>query len=95
MGSGMKFSYELSIEHNGFEGLTVWDRMGDGQPAGWRVNADDGFVMYDPTEEVPSTIDPATGEETPGEIYYSRVRYLPRNYDWSKFGLVAVEEGVT
>ena len=88
----MNVTYELSVDHNGYEHLTVWDRLRDGESAGWRVNADEGFVMYDPTEEVPSAIDPVTGEETAGVIYYSRVRYLPRNYDWSKFDLAAVAE---
>ena len=82
--------YIVSEEHNSYPHLTVYDRMNGETPNGWRVNADDGYVMYDPTEEVPSTIDPMTGEEMPGEVYYSRVRYLPRSYDWSKFSLVAV-----
>lgn len=88
----MKYTYELSVAHNGYKHLTVWDRLQDGAPAGWRVNADEGYLMYDPTEEVPAAIDPVTGEEMPGEVYYSKVRYLPRNYDWSRFALVAVRE---
>ena len=90
MGAGMSYTYELSVEYNVYEHLTVWDRLRDGESAGWRVNADEGFVMYDPTEEVPVILDPATGEEVPGEVYYSRIRYLPRNYDWRKFALATV-----
>lgn len=85
-------TYEMSVDHNGYPDLTVWDRLQDGRPAGFRVTADEGFVFYDPTEEVPPALDPVTGEEIPGEIYYARVRYLPRNYDWSKFALEAVPD---
>ena len=81
--------YIVSEENNEYENLTVYDRMNGDIPNGWRVNADEGCVMYDPTENVPTTIDPVTGEEIPGEVYYSRVRYLPRNYDWSRFALLA------
>ena len=90
MDAGMSYTYELSVEHNGYEHLTVWDRLRDGKNAGWRVNAEEGFLFYDPTEERPVTVDPVTGEVQQAEVYYARVRYLPRNYDWSKFGLVAV-----
>ena len=88
----MSFSYELSVAHNGYPNLTVWDRLRDGRPAGFRVDADKGCVFYDPNEERTPVIDPETGEELPMGIYYARVRYLPRNYDWSRFGLVAVRE---
>lgn len=88
----MTFSYQLSTEHNTHENLIVWDRLQNGSPAGWRVNAADGYVFYDPTETYEPQIDPMTGEETPAEIYYAKVRYLPRNYNWDNFALVAVEE---
>lgn len=92
MGVGMNITYELSVEHSGYEHLNVWDRLQEGEPAGWKVTADEGFVFYDPAEKTEPAFDPMTGEEHPGEIYYSKVRYLPRNYDWSRFGLVAVRE---
>lgn len=84
--------YEISTEHNKYENMTVYNRMNGDTPNGWRVNADNGFVMYDPTEEVSITIDPVTGEEISSEVYYSCIRYLPRNYDWNKFTLIAVPE---
>lgn len=93
MGVGM-IRYEVSVEHNGYPNLTVWDRLQDGKPAGFRVSADKGFVFYDATQISGSQINPMIGEMSLGEIYYSRLRYLPRNYDWSKFGLVAVEQEV-
>ena len=74
--------YEISAEHNNYTNLTVYDRTDGDMSRGWRVNANDGYVMYDPTVEL--------GEQE--EIYYSKVRYLPRNYDWSQFSLVAVQE---
>ena len=85
-------TYELSVDHNGYPNLTVWDRLQDGEAAGFRVTADEGFVFYDPAEIPEPQLDPMTGETVPGEIYYARVRYLPRSYDWSKFSLVAVRE---
>ena len=93
MGAGMSVAYELSVSNSGYPHLTVWDRLQDGRPAGFRVNADEGFVFYDPAEIPETQIDPMTGEMIPGEVYYARVRYLPRNYDWSKFGLRTVECG--
>jgi len=92
MGAGMSFSYELSVDHNGYENLTVWDTPQDGEAAGWKVTANDGFVFYDPAEVPEAQADPMTGETVPGEVYYARVRYLPRNYDWNNFSLTAVAE---
>lgn len=88
----MSVTYELSVDHNVYPHLTVWDRLQDRQPAGFRVNAEDGFVFYDPKEEQESKIYPETGEELPMDIYYARVRYLPRNFDWSRFNLRVVKK---
>lgn len=61
-----------------------------GEPAGSRVVANEGYVFYD--SEAHNTItNIETMEEIP-IIYYYRVRYFPRSYDWSDFSLVAVEE---
>lgn len=91
----MSITYELSVDHNVYPHLTVWDRLQGGRHAGFRVNAEQGFVFYDSSEEREPVIDPMTGEKLPVEIYYARVRYLPRNYDWSKFALCAVREEET
>lgn len=90
----MSYRYELSVDHNKYDGMTVWDIFEDDTPAGWKVTANEGFVFYDPTVEVPSTLDPVTGEEIPGEIYYTRLRYVSQYRDWSKFNLVAVREDI-
>lgn len=84
--------YVISAEHNVHENLTIYDRMNGDTPNGWRINANEGYVMYDPAEERPIAVDPMTGEERQVEIYYFRTRYLPRNYNWSNFTLIAVPE---
>lgn len=88
-------TYELSVDHNGYPNLTVWDRLQDGKSAGWKVTANEGFVFYDPAETPEFQIDPMTGQMIPGEAYYSRLRYLHRNYDWGRFNLIAVREEET
>jgi len=86
-------TYEISTEHNFYNHMTIYNRITDGINTGWRVNANAGYVLYDLAVERPITIDHMTGEEQQDEIYYFRLRYLPRNYDWNNFNLTPVKEG--
>jgi hypothetical protein len=54
--------HEISTEHNCYDNMTIYNRITDGMNTGWRVNANDGYVLYDPTVERPIIVDPTTGE---------------------------------
>ena len=80
-------TYEISKEHNNYPNLTVYETLSDGVLAGWRVNADEGYVFYDTNDEHLETDE---GEQEKPVIYYSAECYFPRTLDWNTFGLVAV-----
>jgi len=82
------YTYEVSTEHNNYPNMTVYDRFVDGVQNGWRLNANEGYVFYDTTENNTEP-DPITGEERPVTYYYT-VAYIPRNYPWARFPYVAV-----
>lgn len=84
----VNWTYEISEEHNIYPNLTVYNRLKDGEPAGWRVNANDGYVYYH-SKANDTELDPETMEERP-VIYYYTVSYLPRTYNWANFDFVAV-----
>lgn len=90
MGFGVmaEWTHEISTEHNIYPNLTVYDRFADGEARGWRVNANDGYVMYDTTAN-DMELDPVTGEEIPVTYYYT-LMYLTQYYNWDNFAWVAV-----
>lgn len=84
----MAYTYTVSTEHNIYPNLTVYDRFWDGEPSGWRVNANEGYVFYDANAN-DIGLDPETGEEIPVTYYYT-VQAMSRYYNWANFALVAV-----
>lgn len=88
MTKNVNVTYKLSEEHNKYKNLTVFDRFADGEAAGWRVDANEGYVFHDTTENSVE-INPETMEETPVTYYYGNI-HLPRRFDWANFSLVAV-----
>lgn len=82
------YTYVVSEEHNNYPNITVYDRLADGSPAGWRVNANEGYVYYDTTRN-DVELDPDTQEEIPVTYYYT-VKLLPRTYNFANFPYVAV-----
>lgn len=80
-------TYQLSIEHNNYPNLTVYDTLADGVLAGWRVDANEGYAFYDTNDET-FELD-KDGNETPIN-YCSTVCYFPKILDWDTFGLIAV-----
>ena len=80
------YKYEVSPAHNVYENMTVYDRYRDGVPSGWRVEANDGFVMYQENEVHTEIID---GEETT-VIYYCTVAMINPYFNWDNFDFVAV-----
>lgn len=81
-------TYQLSTEHNNYPNFTVYDRFADGEPRGWRVVTNEGWVFYDPSEENTEP-DPDTFEPIPVIYYYTEI-YYPRNFNWDNFNLIAV-----
>lgn len=84
----MAFTYALSEEHNIYPNITVEDRFWDGEPAGWRVTANEGYVFYDQNAN-DFELDPETNKEVPVTYYYV-IRLFPSRYNWANFALVAV-----
>lgn len=79
--------YVVSSEHN-YPNITVYRRIIDDVQTGWRINANEGYVMYDPTRN-DTEIDPDTMEERPVTYYYT-VKSAPLNYNWDNFHYIAV-----
>ena len=84
----MAITYEVSTEHNNYENITVYDRFMDGAPFGWRVNANEGYVMYQANANN-TEINPDTGLEEPVTYYYTLATLSPY-YNWANFDWVAV-----
>ena len=83
----MTVTYELANDIT-FPHLKIYCRMRDGILTGYRVNTDDGYVMYDPNDNF-SEIDPETGEETP-VTYYCEQALLPLTVDFNNFPYIVV-----
>ncbi len=81
-------TFELSTEHNNYPNFTVYDRYFDGEPSGWRVITNEGYVFYDTTENN-IMFDPETEQEIPVTYYYTEM-LLTRYFNWDNWSLVAV-----
>lgn len=94
------YTVEVATEFN-FPNITVYKKLEDGVHYAWRINPNEGYVMYDTRDEnyepvidpdtgLPQT-DPETGEmiEVPVTYYYT-VASLPLQYDFANFPWVAV-----
>ncbi|MBQ8552301.1 MAG: hypothetical protein IJ428_05770 [Clostridia bacterium] len=83
----MVYTYEIATEYN-FPNITVYKSFNDGVHNGYRVNSNDGYVMYDKSANN-TELDPETMMEVP-VIYYYRVMHCPLNYNFANFTWVAV-----
>ena len=81
------YTYEIDTTKN-YPNLTVYKNLKDGVLNGYRVNSNDGYVMYDTNDEY-YEIDEATDEEVP-VTYYFTVAQLPKTYNFDNFSWVAV-----
>lgn len=79
--------YEVDVEHNIYPNMTVEKRYYNNEFAGWRVMANDGYVIYDDNEEC-TEFDILTLKEVPVKYYFAATYKNPR-YNWSKFNYVA------
>ena len=88
----MTVVYDLANDIN-YPHLKIYRRMVDGVLGGYRVNSDNGYVMYDINDEN-AEIEPETGKElsTP---YYCTLAYLPINFDFADFSFKAVPINTT
>lgn len=87
----MAYTFEIATNLN-FPNLTIYRRLRDGEHVGYRLNANEGFVFYDSTEEsIELKMDEETGElvEVPVTYYYT-LAYLTRNYNFDNFPYIAV-----
>lgn len=82
------YIYETDTEHNIYPNLTVEKCLRDGEPNGWRVTANEGYVFYDANSN-DVELDPDTMEEIPVTYYYT-IKILNPRYNWANFALVAV-----
>lgn len=81
------WTYPIDTKNNIYPNLTVHQILKDGVHDGWRVLADDGYVMYDTAaNDTALKFDEATGEmvEVP-TIYYSIRVDLPVNFNFANF----------
>ena len=78
------YTYADSTEHNIYPDLKVYDRFRDGVHVGWKIEAKPGYVLRDTDTELNEDGDEITVTR------YSTPFYLPSNFDWPNFALVAV-----
>lgn len=81
------YIYPVSTEHNNYPNLTVCDRLRDGEPKGWRVTANEGYVFYDENAE-DTILNLETNKIEPITYYYT-ISYLPSSFNWDNFSYVA------
>lgn len=85
------YTVEVATEYS-FPNITVYKKLKDGVQYAWRINPNEGYVMYDTRDETTEPReDPETGEiiEVPVTYYYT-VASLPLRYDFDNFPWVAV-----
>lgn len=71
--------------------MTVYRTYRDGVHSGYKVYANEGYVMYDPNTDVYETLDPET-DETIIKTDYFRMVGCPLNTNFSTFPYIAVLE---
>lgn len=82
------YTYVIDEEHNIYPNITVKKILRDDVFTGWRINANEGYVFYDTTEQN-YEIDPETFVPIPITYYYTEAD-LPPNFNWNNFSWVAV-----
>ena len=83
----MIYTKEITTEYN-FPNITLYKKYRDGVHYAWFVVPEEGYVMYDVTDEN-FEIDSETGEEIPVTHYYTMAN-LPLKYDFDNFPWRAV-----
>lgn len=83
----MDFTYVISAEHNIYPNMTVEEKYLNGEFAGWRITANEGYVFYDTTAQNYETDE--NGNDVP-VIYYYTLASKNKRYNWDNFHYVAV-----
>ena len=81
------YTKKLSTEHN-YPGISVYKTLKDGVLTGWEIRANEGYVFYDTTENIPEWNEELQ-EEVPVTYYYT-IAVLPLNFNFANFPWVAV-----
>ena len=81
------YTMELTDEYS-YPHIVLYKMLRDGVQYGWQIYPEEGYVMYDTTDET-YEIDPETGEEIPVTYYFVDVS-LPMNYPMNNMTWVAV-----
>ena len=84
------YTYEIATDII-FPNITVYRIYKDGVINGYRVNANDGYVLLDTSEEYNTIIDEETGEYIDPPQYF-RVVICSLRTNFDNFSWVAVEE---
>jgi hypothetical protein len=82
------YTYPIDEERNIYPNITVRQRLRDGVLTGWQVTANEGYVIYDPTEFF-LEFDPETMEDISVNHYFTEVLF-PAMFNWDNFHYVAV-----
>lgn len=85
----MTVTYEIANDIT-YPHLKIYRRIVDGVLGGYRVNTDDGYVMYDTVDDF-RELDEETGKKKP-VIYFITQALLPINFDFADFSYVAVQK---
>lgn len=83
-----EWTYPIDTEHNIYPNITVYRILRDGELSGYRIKANDGYVMYHANAN-DTEMDPITGEIVPVTYYYTEAD-KPVAYNWAWFDYVAV-----
>ena len=81
------WTFPISEEHNIYQNLTVYERRRDGVLSGWKVNPNDGYVLYDTAANDVEYDE--NGNEFSVTYYYTEV-IMPNNTNWDNFSWAAV-----
>lgn len=84
-----EFTVVVANEYK-FHNITVYKKLENDIQYAWRINTNDGYVMYNINDNN-TELDPITGEEIPVKYYYT-VAHCPLNYNFDNFSWVAVPE---
>ena len=81
------YTEELNTNYN-FPNISIYNTLKDGMLSSYKVVPNDGYVMYNTTENN-TELDPETGEEI-SVIYYRTIAMLPKTFNFNNFPYVAV-----
>ena len=86
--------YELMLNHN-YPNIIVWRRLNNGELSGFKFEAAEGYVMYNPNE-IFYELNIETDKEIPVFYYYTQyntnAKYQIKNFPYIAVSRIAVDE---